>query len=169
VGNSIESSPDTIGHCKGKGSSWLVGKGNRVQSGRGEGTKEDTCITYLDRHRRHSWMGDCFFSDLQLQHLGTLFSPPSILRHDPPCQKRSLSTSLYQLEHRWHLKKRKEKGSLRTPRIKELINWSSWVPMFFKKFPKQNFVAFLAKKLGKFSSCDILLNFFKKILACEFS
>ncbi len=61
VGNSIESSPDTIGHCKGKGSSGLVRKGNRVQSGHGEGTKEDTCITYLDRHPCHSRMGDCFF------------------------------------------------------------------------------------------------------------
>jgi hypothetical protein len=39
--------------------------------------------------------------------LGTLFSPPSILRHDPPCQKRSLLTSPYQLEHLWHLEKKK--------------------------------------------------------------
>ncbi len=113
VGNSIESSPDTIGHSKDKGCSWLVCKGNRVQSGRGEGTKDG----------EGTWMGDWFFldylvADLRLQHLGTLFSPPSILRHDPPCQKWSLLTSLYQLEHLWHLEKRKEKGNLRTPRIK---------------------------------------------------
>jgi hypothetical protein len=111
VGNSIESSPDTIGHCKDKGSSWLVCKGKWVQSGTGEGTKDDTSITYLHHHPCHSWMRNCFLDYLvmvlQLPHLGTLFSPPSILRHDPPCQKRSLSTSPYQLEHLWHLEKKK--------------------------------------------------------------